>query len=321
MFFDKNNIFNGTENFKFKFIVPSHEEKKSKRTFLSNFLKKKNNEKVDKSYSIQKYAFSQLTGLHSIDLTNVEIINPFAFKNCINLKEIIIPESVTHIGRGVFEGCKKLTSITFNKPEPPTFLKDWEDSKRLIGIHIEDIDIPHVINNENKVKVDNIKKYISEEIEFIKNINIFVPNNINSVKKYKKFFENLIKSEKAKIEDNSEERFGNEGLDVKPLLNLYDNLIQETIKKIQPKPEGESTVEQEGESTVESKGDSTDGTTGGKKKKRSKRKKKSRKSRKKKSRKSRKKKSRKTRKKKSRKSRKSRKKSKSSNYYSSTPSE
>ncbi|MBQ3833506.1 MAG: leucine-rich repeat domain-containing protein [Bacteroidales bacterium] len=38
-------------------------------------------------------------------------IENYLFKNCINLTDVIIPDSITSIGECAFKGCKNLTSI------------------------------------------------------------------------------------------------------------------------------------------------------------------------------------------------------------------
>ena len=46
--------------------------------------------------------------------TNVNIIGSYSFKNCKNLEEVIIPNSVTHIDTSAFEGCSYLQSATLS---------------------------------------------------------------------------------------------------------------------------------------------------------------------------------------------------------------
>ncbi len=51
--------------------------------------------------------------LETVDLfDSVTTIGREAFRNCINMKEIVLPESVTEIGDGAFKGCTGLTEIT-----------------------------------------------------------------------------------------------------------------------------------------------------------------------------------------------------------------
>ena len=42
---------------------------------------------------------------------SMEKIENYLFKNCINLTDVIIPDSITSIGECAFKGCKNLTSI------------------------------------------------------------------------------------------------------------------------------------------------------------------------------------------------------------------
>ena len=49
---------------------------------------------------------------------HVTTIAPRAFKNCLNLQEIIIPENVTRIGDDAFEGCINLKVIKITTPHP-----------------------------------------------------------------------------------------------------------------------------------------------------------------------------------------------------------
>ncbi len=43
---------------------------------------------------------------------NITTIPDYAFKNCVNLTNIIIPNNVTLIGKKAFKNCRSLTSIT-----------------------------------------------------------------------------------------------------------------------------------------------------------------------------------------------------------------
>ena len=45
----------------------------------------------------------------------VRSIDMFAFVDCINLTNIVIPEGVTDIGISAFKGCSRLTSIVLPK--------------------------------------------------------------------------------------------------------------------------------------------------------------------------------------------------------------
>ena len=62
--------------------------------------------------SIGDYAFSDCSGLRSIEIPNsVTKIGAQAFLNCSGLRSIEIPNSVTSIGDYAFYGCSSLTSI------------------------------------------------------------------------------------------------------------------------------------------------------------------------------------------------------------------
>ena len=64
---------------------------------------------------IGKNAFEQNAQLTSVTFdspSKVETIESSAFRNCVNLKEITIPNSVRYLKEKVFEGCAKLEKIT-----------------------------------------------------------------------------------------------------------------------------------------------------------------------------------------------------------------
>ena len=51
-----------------------------------------------------------VTTITAEDLVDATKIKDYAFDNCINLISVVIPDSVTSIGRNAFNGCSSLTS-------------------------------------------------------------------------------------------------------------------------------------------------------------------------------------------------------------------
>lgn len=71
----------------------------------------------DDLYEIRDGAFEGAESLQEIyfgDL-NFRRIGDRAFKNCVSLKEIVIPDSVTWIGKSAFEGCESLERVVLSK--------------------------------------------------------------------------------------------------------------------------------------------------------------------------------------------------------------
>ena len=67
--------------------------------------------------------FDGCTGITSISLPEtLQSINGYAFRNCSQLSEIVVPEGVTTVGEHCFENCTSLTSVSL-----PTTLKVLEN--------------------------------------------------------------------------------------------------------------------------------------------------------------------------------------------------
>jgi hypothetical protein len=64
--------------------------------------------------SIGYNAFYACVKLPSIDISNVTTIGAWAFHHCYGLLSVTIPNGVTSIGDGAFQGCTSLTTINFN---------------------------------------------------------------------------------------------------------------------------------------------------------------------------------------------------------------
>ena len=71
---------------------------------------------------IERYAFSNCTGLTSVTIPNSFYIQSYAFENCTGLTSVTIPNSGTFIGEGLFYNCSSLTSV--NIPNSFTSIKE-----------------------------------------------------------------------------------------------------------------------------------------------------------------------------------------------------
>ena len=102
--------------------------------------------------TIQDAAFRSCSGLISINLNKVKIINPNAFDHCIsltdvempfvtnignrafsyctNLKEITIPESCISVGANVFDNCNRELVVAYNSLASTSWTKGWNKGIR-----------------------------------------------------------------------------------------------------------------------------------------------------------------------------------------------
>ena len=81
----------------------------------------------------------------SITLPNgFEKIDDFAFLDCINLREIIIPESLKLMGISAFFDCTSLTNVTYEGT-----VDQWKSvSKRMDWAHRSVFDVVHCTDGD-----------------------------------------------------------------------------------------------------------------------------------------------------------------------------
>jgi len=48
-------------------------------------------------------------------LDGVKNINAFAFSDCVNLKSVVLPNSIISVGEGAFRNCRGLTNVKIPK--------------------------------------------------------------------------------------------------------------------------------------------------------------------------------------------------------------
>jgi len=106
------------------------------------------------------YSTQNLKNKYTI-LNNSENIQPFAFYNCKNLNNLIVPKTVIQINNNAFEGCTNLSSITFRGIPPGGGVDIFKDCPNLKTIY-----------------------YYSKYASFWKNRPWYIPENINLVMLY-----------------------------------------------------------------------------------------------------------------------------------------
>ena len=81
--------------------------------FLKNNIKVKNI-KLPAVRVVGTEAFFNCTALRHAALPRVYVIKKGAFGNCSNLREILLPKTVRELGKGVFDGCKRMEKALFD---------------------------------------------------------------------------------------------------------------------------------------------------------------------------------------------------------------
>ena len=99
-------------------------------------------------------AFSNCSQLSEIVLQNTTSIEPYAFWECSNITNIVLPEGVVSIGEGAFESCTKLTSVSI--PSTITFI-DWSAFYECDSLNYSQFDNAYYLGNESNPHVVLIK--------------------------------------------------------------------------------------------------------------------------------------------------------------------
>ncbi len=89
----------------------------------SAFARTKNLKSIALPISVEKietFAFND-AGINSINMKNVKAIDKYAFKDCKDLRNVILPADLTAIPDSIFENCSALESITI--PEMVTTIE------------------------------------------------------------------------------------------------------------------------------------------------------------------------------------------------------
>lgn len=108
-------------------------------------------------------ATGTLTIPDTIDEYKVVKIGAEAFKDCLGLESVVIPQTVTDIEESAFQGCKKLASVTI--PEGITEIKPYTFS----GCGLTSLDFP-----------DSLVKIGDYAFQNLKMRNLTIPNHIEA---------------------------------------------------------------------------------------------------------------------------------------------
>ena len=97
------------------------------------------------------------SAVETVDLYyTTETIGAGAFRNCINLKEITLPASLTTIGEGAFAGCENLEKVTVNCDPKLLKMSMFAGCKRLDVAEVLGLEkMPYAANAESDFEFDS----------------------------------------------------------------------------------------------------------------------------------------------------------------------
>lgn len=141
-----------------------------------------------------KYIFGNTvpTSLTSVEITNIDYVQPEAFKNLSNLEEIIIPDEVEYIGNSAFYGCSSLEEFEFPQSLENVGRMAFRNCTSLTSVNLASTNLTVLSDNifENCINLVNI--YFPNDITFIGKYalsncgftSITIPNSVTIVDKY-----------------------------------------------------------------------------------------------------------------------------------------
>ncbi|MDE7200169.1 MAG: leucine-rich repeat domain-containing protein [Lachnospiraceae bacterium] len=98
--------------------------------------------------TIDDGALVGINGLETICIpSSIQVIESYAFEDCMDLRRITIPGTVERIGEGVFNGCENLTEVVY------------EEGIREIGCGYKDTKIKRIQFPESTVSIQGILLY------------------------------------------------------------------------------------------------------------------------------------------------------------------
>ena len=117
---------------------------------------------IDTKYDL----IEKITIPSNINGIEVKGIGSEAFKNCTNLQEILIPNSVTHIDSSAFEDCYRLSSITLSNNLTSIGNSSFKDCASLLRVTIPN-------------SVTNVDSSAFENCSYLQSVTL--SNNLNSI--------------------------------------------------------------------------------------------------------------------------------------------
>ncbi|MBO5883556.1 MAG: leucine-rich repeat protein, partial [Clostridia bacterium] len=117
---------------------------------------------------IGNQAFKDCTNIKQIIISNTtQFIGSKAFQNCKNLSRILIPKSIETIGSQIFEGCENLTYVLCeSESKPESWQSDWNGDVAVVwGAQlIEDLPLDNLDENLLQITINQIPLYTGDEV-------------------------------------------------------------------------------------------------------------------------------------------------------------
>ena len=185
------NAFNGCSDFKGTVLKEGDTEEK---LVVNSKIRSIGTSAFEMCGQLEKVVFPAVT---------MDSLGDYVFKNCINLKEVIMPTKLTSCGKGVFEGCVSLNKIN---PAPiynygDSFFADLPNLEEIVipnGVtkldlnlfanctNLKKVTLPATINSWGELKrssssstiyysnIDTVRDQVYYNKELVKNKNLYI---------------------------------------------------------------------------------------------------------------------------------------------------